>query len=131
MKIEIDEQTIIKIVKPYLENVACVGIRDPEIDGYIKRCAEGIAKNILDLKEKEIEENDKTYEFKCKTCGKILTDKDVVKLKIPQQISEWDKSHKDHKISFRENVHICCNRIRMIDQNTGELVDYPIPENCL
>lgn len=62
----------------------------------------------------------------CGKCKKPLTDKDDTYLLNPKcPISEWDKENNQK----RGKVRICCNRIRMHDPNTGELTDYPIPDN--
>ena len=125
---KLTKETIKILVIPYLENCASVGIRDPKISEYISKCAEGIAINILELLEEKEKPEDDLHTIKCGTCGKISTEKDLVKLKTPQLISEWDKANPRR---VRDRVHICCNRVRMIDPNTGELFDYPIPENSI
>jgi hypothetical protein len=62
----------------------------------------------------------------CATCQKVLTDKDnSYLLDPPHPISEWDINNNQK----RKQVYICCNKIRMHDPNTGELIDYPIPDN--
>ena len=66
-------------------------------------------------------------EFKCGACGKDLNKVETCKLKIPIPISEWDKQ-KNWK---REEVIICCDRVRMVDPNNGGLFDYPIPKGGL
>ena len=61
----------------------------------------------------------------CGKCKKVLTDvDDTYILDPPCVISKWDKEMKKE----RKVVYICCNKIRMHDPNTGELIEYPIPD---
>jgi hypothetical protein len=43
------EANIRRILKPYLENCASIGIRDPGINEYIDKCAGGATANIMKL----------------------------------------------------------------------------------
>ena len=62
-------------------------------------------------------------DFKCKICGKDLNRAEAHKLKTPVPISEWDKRNGWK----REEIVICCGRIRLVNPNNGTLSSYPIP----
>jgi hypothetical protein len=61
----------------------------------------------------------------CADCGEVVTKS--VKIR-PRSISEWDIEHG----RTRDDVYVCCGKIRMIHPKTGEKLSYELrPEDLV
>jgi hypothetical protein len=59
----------------------------------------------------------------CSDCNKLLSDKDLYRIEPIACITESDE-----KLNFkRKEVFICCNKIRMVEFNNFDQLQYDIP----